>query len=424
MSESESNSKSSNLIINQAILDQLEQHIMGAGFFEQYISQLDQSYPELNIDLKKLINNRTVLAQPDRISSPKTAFGSEVTTTNLFSDLRETINSNMALSSEAKKRDLNIIKNLEIQSRFLLHNAAANYDINNLIESVGRLKKAEGDIVKGYHQGLFNKINHRATQLKELMNKFDLANPKSQEVSKQQLFKNRVAVNKLRKEILQDIKTLSDSGAITKKESKSLHDRLYMATEFFYVCNDMNYKYAKHAKGLRRTLGSLEKHGGRVALVAGIGALVFGGLSLIPPLTPFTAPIAAACGYVALGVGMPIAIRKTLNMGLNMLRHNIAPTRGELVNTVLLGASNILSGTTYSLSFFHFKTFSGLLKGAYSTLKLKMGVNGQKKQLAQAKQQQNIADFHTLKRKNESQRQCVAQNDANPININPLASTI
>lgn len=126
---------------------------------------------------------------------------------------------------------------------------------------------------------------------------------------------------------------------------------LFMRAKGFYnQLNDLNYLYSSRPSYFfSNFIKKLESIGGAIALAATFTTIIATILSFVPPCAPIAVPVALISSYIALGFGLPLAVKKIGNTVFNGVVYGVAPTQAEIINIALFGVSLLTMGTLTSI---------------------------------------------------------------------------
>ncbi|VEG91623.1 hypothetical protein [Legionella spiritensis] len=318
---------------------------------------------------QRLINafmGPAIIAQPLRISTPKTAINFNESEKSAIKTLRAQINEEQDKEKRYKKQQR--LESMILLGQILFAQSACRY----FLEQCQR-NNADNLLIQQYFQRLQDIIEREG-----------------------------VAFQSSRLDALTRRKEFSDIWAKIEREIRAADlsedarnqwlRNLSRMRGFYYQVNDLNFKYAqKPSRHFSKVVNELEDFGSKIALAASIIAIGATALSFIPPLAPVMGVIAFTAAHVSLMIGLPLALKRMGTILYNMIRFGAAPTVGEVIGTALLGTSMLLAGLSgiaaqaVSMGFigrWAEITTSGL-KAANNLTKASMGIAGQVAQSSQ-----------------------------------------
>lgn len=255
-----------------------------------------------------LIIGPEFLANTLRVSTPKTEIDFEEHEKTYLKTLRATLKN---VNAPNLKEQLEQLDSIVLFGQLIFAQSASLHFLKKIA--------SEKEEIKSCQEKLSKLANNNIVQLKPL--------------SKLDLLKQREEFTKT----IEEFKKLIASEEMATSIKKDWTIALNQAKGFYYQVNDLNFKHAnKPSRNFSYFMRTLEKTGSRVALGASIIALSATALSFIPVLTPIMTPIAMTASLIALGSGLPVSLKKIGTMIYNAIRFGVAPTKGEIINTVLL----------------------------------------------------------------------------------------
>lgn len=261
------------------------------------------------------------MTEPLRIFTPSTEVEFSQVQKEYVTNLRKKIKASQ-LEPEEKTRKLQQLESIILFGRLLFSQSASLHFLQNMLNK----EHLSNQVIE-------NNLQH----LRELVHQEGI----KFESSRFETLSRRKAFKQAWRETMQSI----NDSSLSQLEKKTLINDVSKSRDFYYQCNDLNFTYAnKPSRSFSNFVNSYQGIGSKVSLAASIIAIGASALAFIPVLAPIMGPIALAASTIALVIGLPLALKGVGTMLYNLIRFGVEPTPDELINTVLLATSILLSG--------------------------------------------------------------------------------